>query len=135
MNRHQRRAANNYLQKESAKQPDRLALVPPAEWPRPEPGLMMLLRSSKFLVQVYSEKSNIIRLSVCRTVIDNQGKWQDNITWEELQEIKNQSGFGQLEAVEIYPPEKDVVNVANMRHLWVLPVSLGFAWRAKNADQ
>lgn len=32
-------------------------------------------------------------------------------------------------AVEIYPAERDIVNVANMRHLWVLPERLPFGWR------
>jgi hypothetical protein len=33
------------------------------------------------------------------------------------------------DAVEVYPPAGDVVNVANMRHLWVLRDRLPFAWR------
>jgi hypothetical protein len=31
----------------------------------------------------------------------------------------------------VFPPDTDVVNVANMRHLWILaPGTLAFAWRA-----
>jgi hypothetical protein len=32
-------------------------------------------------------------------------------------------------AVEIYPADGDVVAVANMRHLWLLPEAPAFAWR------
>ena len=31
-------------------------------------------------------------------------------------------------AVEVFPADDQVVNVANMRHLWVLPEPLPFAW-------
>lgn len=131
MNRHQRRTIGQHLRKESAKQPDYLISVPRSEWPRPEPGLMALWRSSRFLVQVYEDPGvDALRLSVCRTVINGEGRWEDNITWDELQEIKNQCGYGHCDAVEIYPREKDVINVANMRHLWVVANPIAFAWRA-----
>ncbi len=50
------------------------------------------------------------------------------MTWEELQEIKRQVGIGDFFAVEIFQRDKDIVNVANMRHLWVLPDPLDFGW-------
>ena len=36
--------------------------------------------------------------------------------------------------MEVYPRTADLVNVANMRHLWVLPELLPFAWRKGAAD-
>jgi hypothetical protein len=56
-------------------------------------------------------------------------RWADNITWDELQALKTQCGYGGHDAVEVYPPTRDVVNVANIRHLWVLAEKLPFAWR------
>jgi hypothetical protein len=96
--------------------------------------MIALYRSSRFLVQIYEdgELDTPIRLSVCRTEINDRGQWQDNITWEELQEIKNQCGFEYSDAVEVYPRAKDVVNVANMRHLWVFDEPLRFAWRKQS---
>lgn len=134
MNRHERRAAAQHLRKENKTYPDQLIPVPESEWPRREPGMIALYRSSRFLVQVYEdgELDTPIRLSICRTAINDRGQWQDNISWEELQEIKNQCGFTGFDAVEIYPRQRDVVNVANMRHLWVLPESLPFAWRKQS---
>jgi len=130
MNRHQRRSATQYLTKENKTYPDQLIIVPEKEWPHRQPGMLALWRSSKFLAQVFDEgESKIFRISVCRTAINGAGKWEDNISWEELQQVKNECGFRHLDAVEIYPREGDVVNVANMRHLWVLPQKVEFAWR------
>jgi len=129
MNRHERRAANQHLKKENKSYPDQLISVPESEWPRREPGMVALWRSNRFLVQVYVENNGVVRLSVCRTEINNRGQWQENIAWEELQEIKNQCGYEHFDAVEVYPRQKDVVNVANMRHLWVFDEPLRFAWR------
>ena len=47
--------------------------------------------------------------------------WQGNIGWDELQTIKNLAFGEEVGAVEIYPPQSEVVNKMNMRHLWVLP--------------
>lgn len=128
MNRHQRRTAAQLLRKESATYPDQLISVPATEWPSREPGMISLWRSRRFLVQVYQEATTV-RLSVCRTAIQSGGRWEDNITWDELQDLKSQCGYGNFDAVEIYPRQEDVVNVANMRHLWVLPMPVAFAWR------
>lgn len=130
MNRHPRRTAAQLLRKESATYPDQLISVPQAEWPSREPGMISLWRSRRFLVQVYDEGNSVVRLSVCKTAIQSSGRWEDNITWDELQEIKNQCGYGHCDAIEIYPREKDVINVANMRHLWVVANPIAFAWRA-----
>lgn len=129
MNRHERRAANQHLKKENKSYPDQPVPVPETEWPRREPGMVALWRSNRFLVQVYVKENGVVRLSICRTEINNRGQWQENITWEELQEIKNQCGYEHFDAVEVYPRQKDVVNVANMRHLWVFNEPLRFAWR------
>lgn len=86
------------------------------------------LRSKDFLVQVFNDDGKPVRLSICRTEIDGAGMWKADISWDELQWIKNACGYESLTAVEIYPPAKDVVNVANMRHLWLYEVP--FIWRA-----
>ena len=43
------------------------------------------------------------------------------LSWEDIQEGKRDLGFGDSAAVEIYPPDSEVINDANIRHLWVLP--------------
>lgn len=130
MNRKARRAAAKKLEQENKKYSEKLEPVPAEEWPYKEPGLLGLYRSKDYLVQVYAEKlPGLFRLSVCRTKVALIGGWEENITWDALQEIKNECGFENFDAVEIYPKKSDVVNVANMRHLWVLPAPLPFAWR------
>lgn len=42
------------------------------------------------------------------------------ITWDELQAIKDHFWPGRI-ALEVYPPHNFIVNVADMRWLWVLP--------------
>lgn len=94
------------------------------------PNLIEVWRSRLFLVQVFAEANDILRASVNRSVIDSiTGRWKDGISWEDLQSIKREIGRGHLDAVEIFPADRDVVNVANMRHLWILPEKLPFGWR------
>ena len=96
--------------------------MPPEQWP-PIGCLTIVpsrvLRSQGFLVQIF-EKPTATRLSVCRTEPDKNGGWKEGIMWEELMEVKRQAGYAACCAVEFYPPDDDIVNVANMRHLWVL---------------
>lgn len=96
-------------------------------------GLIRAFRNNKFLVQVYKPSSGLTRLTVCRTELNEHGGWKDNISWDELNWIKNELGYEREDAVEIYPKEQDIVNVANMRHLWVFIADhdLDFIWRNK----
>ncbi len=41
--------------------------------------------------------------------------------WDELQRAKNEVVGSHRVAVEVYPAEEEVINQANMRHLFVLP--------------
>lgn len=52
----------------------------------------------------------------------NSRKFDLPITWDELQEIKEWLFPGRI-ALEVYPPADKVVDVANLRWLWVLPPS------------
>lgn len=56
------------------------------------------------------------------------GKWlqvwrkdgNDGITWDQLQEVKDLVFGEEATAVEIFPASSQVVNLLNVRHLWVL---------------
>lgn len=87
-------------------------------------------RSRQFCVMAFDEKPGITRLSINRTQINGDGEWLDGITWEQLQEIKSQVGYGDKDAVEVYPANKDIQFVANMRHLFVFDEPLDFVWRS-----
>lgn len=42
-------------------------------------------------------------------------------TWREAQRIKNELAGEDATAIEIYPPAGEVIDAADMYHLWVLP--------------
>lgn len=131
MNRSARREMISELSRENARHPAWLVPIPRAEWPIGYPAhLLEAWRSRDWLVQVF-EDGGTLRLSVCRTALAPRGeRWADGISWDDLQRLKRECGRGHLDAVEIYPADRDVVNVANMRHLWLVePGVLPFAWR------
>jgi len=77
-------------------------------------------RSRTYLVQHFDERDNE-RLSINRTEWDERQKqFREDITWDDLQRLKAEAGFGDRAAVELFPPDRAIVNVANMRHLWLL---------------
>ena len=118
-------------------EPKRLRRVPESEWPDVAypPGIVAVWRSRAFLVQVFAGPAGVgvVRLSVCRTSLQASGRWEDGIAWDDLQRLKRECGYGDRAAVEVYPPDSEVVNDANMRHLWVLPEPPPFMWRAGEA--
>ena len=114
MNRLQRRAHNA----QQRNQPDTLTPIQPSEWKSHPKNILQVWRSSKYFVQLY-QAENGLRITINRTELKAGVKWKDNITFEELMHIKREIGFGDGQAIEIYPPDAEVVNVANMRHLWI----------------
>lgn len=135
-NREHRRAAAKHLQEQNARWPAYLLEVPRAEWPEyVPPGLLTVWRSRSYLVQVFNEgrAGVLVRLSVNRTAIRAGGEWAQDIPWEDLQRLKAECGYADFDAVEVFPRHSNVVNVANMRHLWVMAEPLAFAWQAETA--
>lgn len=47
-------------------------------------------------------------------------KHDGSITWDDLQALKNEYFGPDAVAIEVYPPEDQVVNNGNWRHLWLL---------------
>lgn len=86
-------------------------------------------RSRDFLVQLFRDGDHV-RITVNRTHSPNGLDWADGITWDELQQIKAEIGRGDAWAVELYPPDEHVIDVANMRHLWLLDEAPAYGWRA-----
>jgi hypothetical protein len=134
LNRQQRRAlqVEQHTFIKEQKLPNRLTLLPANEKRQGPNDPVMVWQSSKYLVQIYEEYTSdypeLKRLSICRVRLGKGGRWQDGLSWDELQTIKRDVGYGDWWACEIYPRDKDVVNVANMRHLWVMPEPLPMGW-------
>lgn len=85
-------------------------------------------RSMHYLVQLFNEDGGVVHITVNRTMIGRNGDWLDGIGWDDLQSIKRMVGMGDRFAVEVYPEDEEIVNEANMRHMWVLPDRMTFAW-------
>ena len=133
------------MQRNNAKWPATLTEIPREQWESIdlnaasssghfEDVLWRTLRSRTFLVQLYRRDSlgEMIRLSAQRTEYDNKTRrFKDGISWDELMKLKLEAGYGDQCALEVYPPEDLIVNVANIRHLFILPKGSipHFVWR------
>jgi hypothetical protein len=114
--------------RDNARRPLVLERVPPEQWPTQMGGMIEVWCSRKYLVQVYKEADGMLRASINRTTLRADGNWMDNLTWDEMQEIKRQIGRAESYAVEVLPKDSDIVNVAHMRHMWILPAPLPIGW-------
>lgn len=142
LGRKERRAAASYARRESVKRPVKLTEIPPDLWPS---GYRTDARaptkayaSREFLAQLYDvgarEGRTTMRLSICRVTLKDDGRWEENISWDELMRVKRECGFGDRYAIEIYPEDREIVNVANMRHLWLLATPLTIGWFKATRD-
>lgn len=90
-------------------------------------------RTNGVVVQVWSDTDGCIgtpwegtlRVSVKHTKAKTQQQcmargYAKPITWDDLQAIKDHFWPEQI-AIEIYPPHDRIVDVADMRWIWVLP--------------
>lgn len=128
------REQRRQLERDNAKRPTCLQEIPRSEWPPMPEGrstLIRVFRSRDFLVQEFAGSGPVlVRLSINRTTLQS-GRWVDGVSWDELQSLKTEVGYGDLDALEVYPAAVDVVNVANVRHLWVMAEPVPFAWRRR----
>lgn len=119
-----------------------MRLVPKEKWP-PMPSVTVqpvtVWRDADFLAILYPVPGHLLvhRLTVVRSAgvgLNGLGRvvYRDGITWDELMQVKRDCGFADRWAVEIFPSDNETVNVANMRHLWLLPDAPPFAWRIKD---
>jgi len=126
------RETRRLMERQAARRPAMLAPVPRDQWPDPkqlDPRRIEVWLSRDYLVQVFQEDNGVLRLSIGRTTMRADGRWHDGLTWDELQDVKRQIGHGENYAIEVFPRDCDLINVANLRHLWVMPLPLDIGWR------
>jgi hypothetical protein len=101
------------LAADNAQRAEVLEAVPAREWPPLAPlsptPIIAMWHSCAFVVVAFDE-GEAISLTIRRTQLAPEGKRADGITWDELQQIKAECGFGERDAVEIYPADGDVSN-------------------------
>lgn len=56
------------------------------------------------------------------------------LTWREMQRVKNELVGPERVAVEVYPPVSELVDGANMFHLWVLPEGFALPFSLKKSE-
>lgn len=125
------------MRRENLRWPAALAPIPRDQWPvdpaaaRCDASVRLeAWRSRTFLAQLFDE-GGMLRLSVNRTEWDERAnRFRADIGWDDLQRLKAEAGFGDRAAVELFPPDVSVVNVANMRHIWLLPEPPSWMWAA-----
>lgn len=129
------RVMRRQIEKLNAAYPHVLRQIPYHQWAQIDhsresdrPERIEVWRSNRFLVQVFQEKDEVLRVSCNRSRLMRGGSFSDGITWDELQLIKREIGRGDAYAIEVFPPDKYLVNIANMRHLWILPKPLNIGW-------
>ena len=131
--RNERRALARETRRQATAWPVQLTEVPETEWPaamgeRPK----AVWRSRQYLALQYDAPPfggvEVRRLTVNRVTIQQDGHWEQDIPWEDLQRCKRETGHGDWYAVEVYPRERDIVRVCNMRHLWLLAEPLDIGW-------
>jgi hypothetical protein len=140
--RNQRRALARDTQRQAQAWPLHLVSVPMSDWPEARPEVerpIALWRSRHYLAMLYAAPAfvgiEVRRLTVNRVTLGRDGHYEQGIPWEDLQRCKRETGHGDWYAVEVYPRERDLVHVANMRHLWLLAAPLGIGWfRAMASD-
>lgn len=92
----------------------------PPPWPTPTRSTVIgVWRSRDYLAVHYRQLDGHERLTVNSTRTDG-GRWADAIPWDDLQRVKSECGLGARWAIELYPADGEVVDVASMRHLWLV---------------
>lgn len=121
------------LKRDNLGWPTELVEIPWQEWPPISvDGCLRIraLRSRQFLVQVF-EEGGTLRLSVNRTEWCERSRgWREDISWDDLQRLKREAGYADRWAVEVFPADSEIINVANMRHVWLLDQPPAFAWQS-----
>lgn len=128
-NRKSRRRAQREHSKSLKKYSDNLEEVIFNQDEHKPKNLVKAYVSKRYFVQLYQEDNKPLRISIIRNKVNVSMEWEDNLTWEEIQGIKDDIGFKNYDCVEVYPAHDNIVNVANMRHIWVMDKLLPFSWK------
>lgn len=130
LNREQRRALEKVKRQLIASYPDTLEIVPENDPNLPYSShpqdIEHIYRSKKYTVILWKQGIDHTLLlgqkfSISRNEWDSKDRrYKDGLTWDEIMDIKREMGFGERTAIEYYPADSEVVNLANMRHIFLI---------------
>ena len=125
LNREQRMALEKAQKLLIASYPDKLEIVPENDpyipySSHPE-DIKTIFRSKQYTVILWKQNrfDGKQRFSITRNEWSSkERRYVGNISWDEIMEIKRQMGLGEVECWEYYPKDSEVINEANMRHIF-----------------
>lgn len=82
-----------------------------------------MLVNNLFSVQYFyhaTEWGEVTQLTIRRHDADNGAKGRQ-VSWADKQRIKDELVGGRFTAIEVFPSQENLVDQANLYHLWVLP--------------
>ena len=131
LNREQRRALEKVKRQLIASYPDTLEIVPETDPNIPYSShpqdIEHIYRSKKYTVILWKIGVGFNgynfgqRFSISRNEWDSKDRrYKDGLTWDEIMDIKREMGFGERTAIEYYPADSETINVANMRHIFLV---------------
>jgi hypothetical protein len=76
------------------------------------------LQNSMYSVQIHLRKTAWGNVSLLMVRRNDEAPIR---SWSDMQRIKNEIAGPERTAVEVYPSEENLIDDANMYHMWVLP--------------
>lgn len=131
LNREQRRALEKARRQQMASYPDTLEIVPETDPNIPYSShpqdIEHIYRSKKYTVILWKIGVGFTgynfgqRFSISRNEWNSKDRrYKDGLTWDEIMDIKREMGFGERTAIEYYPADSETINIANMRHIFLV---------------
>lgn len=125
LNREQRRALEKAHKILISTYPDELTKVsendPDIPYSSHPEDITAIYRNKKFTVIVWKQNRycKYCKFTVSRNEWSSkERRYLDNITWDEIMEIKRAIGLGETQCWEYFPKDSEVVNEANLRHIF-----------------
>lgn len=94
---------------------------------KPFKAVLNRVYSAQFFT-THTAWGDVIRMSVRRHDASPIRRWSD------LQRIKAENGYGDRTGVEVYPADSELVDVANMYHIWILPAGFNLPFTLKHRE-
>ena len=130
LNREQRRALEKVKRQLIASYPDTLEIVrendPNIPYSSHPQDIEHIYRSKKYTVILWKQGIDPTllmgqKISISRNEWDSKSRrYVGDIVFDEIMEIKREMGLGEEKCIEFYPKDSELVDLANMRHIWVI---------------